>query len=41
MHTAHKQPYTAPRVTALGKVRDVVLGTAKDDTADQTTARYW
>jgi hypothetical protein len=36
-----KQPYVAPRVVALGTVRDVVLGTAQHDTADMNTARYW
>lgn len=36
-----KQPYIAPRVVALGTVRDVVLGTAQHDTADMNTARYW
>jgi hypothetical protein len=36
-----KKPYTPPRVIALGKVREVVLGSAADDTADMNTARYW
>jgi hypothetical protein len=36
-----KQPYVPPRVTALGTVRHVVLGSAADDTADMNTARYY
>jgi hypothetical protein len=36
-----KLPYVAPRVVALGTVRDVVLGSASNDTADMNTARYW
>jgi hypothetical protein len=36
-----KKPYAPPRMVVLGKVRDVVLGTAADDTADMNTARYW
>lgn len=36
-----KQPYIPPRLTALGTVREVVLGSAKDDTADMNTARYY
>lgn len=40
-NTQTKKPYTRPRLVELGKVRDVVLGTAQDDTADRTTAKYW
>lgn len=36
-----KQPYLPPRIVALGSVRDVVLGSASNDTADMNTARYW
>jgi hypothetical protein len=36
-----KKPYIRPQLTKLGKVREVVLGTANDDTADMATARYW
>jgi hypothetical protein len=36
-----KQPYVPARIVPLGSVRDVVLGTAADDTADMNTARYW
>jgi hypothetical protein len=36
-----KKPYVPPRVVVLGTVRDVVLGTAQNDTADMNTARYW
>ena len=36
-----KKPYTPPQLAKLGKVREVVLGTAADDTADKTAARYW
>jgi len=36
-----KKPYAPPRLVVLGKVHDVVLGSAADDTADMNTARYW
>jgi hypothetical protein len=36
-----KQPYVPQRVVALGTVREVVLGSASNDTADMNTARYW
>lgn len=41
MITARKAPYCPPRLARLGTVREVVLGTAADDTADMNTARYW
>jgi hypothetical protein len=36
-----KKPYTPPRLTELGTVREVVLGSAAHDTADMNTARYY
>lgn len=36
-----KKPYAPPRLTQLGTVREVVLGTASNDTADMNTARYY
>lgn len=36
-----RKPYTPPRLTELGTVREVVLGSAANDTADMNTARYY
>lgn len=33
--------YEPPTITCLGEVRDVVLGSGTDDTADLNTSRYW
>ncbi|GAA1440358.1 putative RiPP precursor [Nocardiopsis tropica] len=33
--------YEPPTVTCLGEIREVVLGTGSQDTADMNTSRYW
>ncbi|WP_262391359.1 lasso RiPP family leader peptide-containing protein [Nocardiopsis sp. CNR-923] len=33
--------YEPPTITCLGEVRDVVLGSGSQDTADMNTSRYW
>ncbi|MFL1378824.1 hypothetical protein [Nocardiopsis protaetiae] len=39
--TTPEAPYESPTVTCLGEVRDVVLGSGSQDTADMNTSRYW
>lgn len=37
----HALPYEPPRVSDLGRVRDVVLGSSSSGNADSNSQYYW